>query len=52
MTSDEIKRTPAIDMSATAWMREVALQLAILNEKKGPGRPPRQKDEEYALDRN
>ncbi len=42
MTSDEIKRMPAIDQSATAWMREVALQVALLNERlsRGPGRPP------------
>ena len=47
MTSDEIKRTPAIDMSATAWMREMCLQLALILERqsRGPGRPPQQKDD-------
>ena len=45
MTSDEIKRTPAIDLSATAWIREVCLQLALINERqsRGPGRPPQEK---------
>jgi hypothetical protein len=33
MTSDEIKQKPATDLSQTAWMREIALQLALLNEK-------------------
>jgi hypothetical protein len=33
MTSDEIKNTMAIDLSTNAWLREVALQLALLNEK-------------------
>lgn len=56
MTSDEIRRTPATDLSASTWMREICLQLALLNEKqmpcalkevpatpekRGPGRPPK-----------
>ena len=33
MTSDEIKAKQAIDLSANAWMREICIQLALLNEK-------------------
>jgi hypothetical protein len=45
MTSEEIRRTPAVDLSATAWMREMCLQLATLNEHmtRKPGRPPMEK---------
>ena len=32
MSSDEIRRTPVTDMSSTAWMKEIAYQLALLNE--------------------
>jgi hypothetical protein len=41
MTSEEIKKTPATDVSERAWLKEIALQLALLNEKKNPynGRP-------------
>ena len=48
MTREEIKQKQAVDMSANAWMREICLQLALLNEKQDiekrvPGRPPLQK---------
>jgi len=36
LTANEIKLKPAADMSQTSWLREIALQLAQLNEKKGP----------------
>jgi len=41
MTSEEIKGKLPTDLSANGWLREIALQIAILNEKKGPGRPPK-----------
>jgi hypothetical protein len=41
MTSEEIKNTKPGDMSTNSWLREIALQLAQINEKKGPGRPPK-----------
>jgi hypothetical protein len=34
MTSEEIKQTPPFDLSTNGWLREIALQLAQLNEKK------------------
>ena len=34
MTSEKIKETSHYDLSETAWLKEIALQLAILNEKK------------------
>lgn len=40
MTSEQIKYIQAADMSTNAWLREIAYQLALSNEKKGPGRPP------------
>ncbi len=33
MTSDELKASTAADMSTNGWLREVAIQLAKLNEK-------------------
>jgi hypothetical protein len=39
MTLEEIKQKPAADFSTNSWLREIALQLALLNEKKRPGRP-------------
>lgn len=38
MTSDEIKRMRATDWSDTCWLREIAIQLALLNEKPTPVR--------------
>jgi hypothetical protein len=35
MNSDEIKQKQAVDLSANGWLREIALQLALLNEKRG-----------------
>src|SRR5579871_677388 len=37
MTLEEIKQKPAADLSMNAWLREVCIQLATLNEKKGLG---------------
>jgi hypothetical protein len=34
MTLQEIIRTPATDLSQTAWLREICIQLAMLNEKR------------------
>jgi len=39
MTPEQIKQTMAIDLSTTGWLKEIALQLALLNQK-SPGRPP------------
>jgi hypothetical protein len=33
MTSEQIKQTPATDLSTNGWLREIAMQLALLNEK-------------------
>jgi len=35
MTSKEIKDALATDLSTNGWLREIAIQLARLNEKKG-----------------
>jgi len=42
MTSDEIKQTHPADFSANSWLREIALQLARLNERQSdmPKMPP------------
>ena len=34
MTVDEIKKLTAADLSANSWMREICIQLALLNEKR------------------
>ena len=34
MTSEKIKETSHCDLSANQWLKEIALQLALLNEKK------------------
>lgn len=39
MTSDEIKAKPAIDWGQLSWLREIAYQLALLNEKNQPFSP-------------
>jgi hypothetical protein len=33
MTSEEIKQKQAVDLSTNGWLREVCIQLALLNEK-------------------
>jgi hypothetical protein len=33
MTSEEIKQKPATDLSTNGWLREICLELALLNEK-------------------
>jgi len=33
MTSDEIKAKPATDLTVSGWLREIAIQLSLLNEK-------------------
>lgn len=32
MTSDEIKQKPAADLSTNSWLKELCLQVALLNE--------------------
>ena len=34
MKSEEIKQKSAADLSTNAWLKEICLQLALLNEKK------------------
>ena len=34
MTSDEIKEIRVTDLSTNTWLKEIAYQLALLNEKK------------------
>jgi hypothetical protein len=36
MTSQEIKQQRPSDISTNSWLREVCLQLALLNEKSAP----------------
>lgn len=36
MTRTEIEEKSPPDLSANAWMREICIQLALLNEKKTP----------------
>lgn len=33
MTSEEIKQKANTDLSTNGWLREIAIQLALLNEK-------------------
>lgn len=33
MTSEEIKQKLATDLSTNGWLREISLQLALVNEK-------------------
>ena len=33
MTSEEIKDKPAGELATNAWLKEIAMQLALLNEK-------------------
>ena len=42
MTVDELKAAKATDLSQTAWIREMCIQLATLTEHltRKPGRPP------------
>ena len=49
MTLKELEQSKAIDLSINSWLREACIQLALINlalnvaqlsEKKGPGRPP------------
>lgn len=44
MKSEQIKATKPAEMSANEWLKEIALQLAILNEPKKAGRPPKEKN--------
>lgn len=44
MNSKQIQAISVTDMSERAWLKEIALQLAILNEPKRAGRPPKEKD--------
>jgi hypothetical protein len=44
MTPKEIKNTEQINLSTNGWLKEIAYQLAILNEQRKPGRPKRGTD--------
>ena len=44
MTSTQIKAIPPAEMSTNAWLKEIALQLAQLNEPRKAGRPPKEKN--------
>lgn len=39
MTSDQIKAIGHADQSTNAWLKEIALQLALLNEKPAEKQP-------------
>ena len=39
MTSDEIKDSLATDIGERAWLREICLQVALMNEKLSPTPP-------------
>lgn len=41
MTAVELAKHPAPELSTNAWLREIAIQLALMNERlsRGPGRP-------------
>jgi hypothetical protein len=39
MTSEEIRNKNAVDLSERSWMKEICLQLALLNEKANPPVP-------------
>ena len=36
MTSEQIKKTQHFDLSANQWLKEIAYQLALSNEKREP----------------
>jgi hypothetical protein len=38
MTSDQIKQKDTLELSLGAWLKEIAYQLALLNER--PANPP------------
>ena len=40
-TAAGIRDIAALELSERGWMREIALQLAYMNEKKKPGRKPK-----------
>ena len=44
MKSEEIKQLPPAELSTNAWLKEIALQLAQLNEPRKAGRPPKEKN--------
>lgn len=44
MKSHEIKAIKATDISSTEWLKEIAYQLALLNEPRPVGRPKKDKD--------
>ena len=44
MTSDQITAIKPAEMSMNEWLKEIALQLAKLNEPKKAGRPPKVKN--------
>ena len=44
MKPEQIKATKHAELSTNEWLKEIALQLAILNEPRKAGRPPKEKD--------
>ena len=44
MNAEEIKQQQPGLLSTNAWLKEIALQLAKLNEPKKAGRPPKVKN--------
>ncbi len=36
MTSDQIRALQATDLSANTWLKEIAFQLALMNEANSP----------------
>jgi hypothetical protein len=39
MTSEEIKGKDVLELSANGWLRELCIQLALLNEKQAIAEP-------------
>ena len=44
MTADQIKAIKPAEISQNEWLKEIAFQLAIANEPKKAGRPPKVKN--------
>ena len=44
MNKEQIKAVPPAELSTNAWLKEIALQLAQLNEPRKAGRPPKEKN--------
>ena len=44
MKPDQIRAIKAAELGEKEWLKEIALQLALLNEPKKAGRPPKVKN--------